>query len=322
MHYNKAIMKRIFSGAAPSGVLTIGNLIGALENWVKLQEKYENIFCVVDLHAITVRQDPKLLKERSREFVKDYLACGIDPKKSTIFIQSHIKEHAELAWILSCYAYFGEFSRMIQFKEKSEKHEKNINIGLFNYPALMAADILLYQTDLVPVGEDQLQHIEITRDLAERFNKLYGKTFTIPEGFTPKEGARIMSLLDPASKMSKSDTNIKNIITLRDKKEEIKQKIQKAVTDEKGIENLAVIHSSFSGQSTASIKQKFAGRNADFKKELAEVIIEGLKPIQEKLEGLDKNPAYIEKVLKDGAEKVRPIAEKTINDVKKKIGLG
>ena len=314
--------QRIFSGIQPSGNLHLGNYLGAIKNWVKLQNEYDSIFCVVDLHAITVRQDPKLLKERSREFVKNYLACGIDPKKSTIIIQSHIKEHAELAWILDCYAYFGEFSRMVQFKEKSEKHEKNINVGLFNYPALMAADILLYQTDLVPVGEDQLQHIEITRDLAERFNKIYGKTFKIPEGFAPKVGARIMSLLNSTSKMSKSDTNKKNIITLRDNPEDIRKKIQKAVTDEAGINNLAVIHSSFSGKSTTVIKKEFAERNADFKKELAEVVIEGLKPIQKKLAELDKDPAYIEKILKEGAEKVQPIAEKTIADVKKKIGLG
>lgn len=325
--------KRIFSGAAPSGVLTIGNYIGALRNWVTLQEKYENIFCVVDMHAITVRQNPKLLKERSREFVKNYLACGIDPKKSTIFIQSHVSEHAELAWILGCYTYFGELTRMTQFKEKSEKHSKNINAGLFNYPTLMASDILLYQTNLVPVGEDQEQHIEITRNLAQRFNNLYKQTFTIPEGFFPKEGARIMSLLDPTSKMSKSDTNKNNIITLRDKPDLIRKKIKQAVTDsgkeikyskeKPAISNLLTIYSVFSNKNIKDIEKEYIGKGyGDFKKDLAEVVISGLAPIQEKLNNLDKNPDYLEKILKDGAERIRPIAKKTINEVKQRVGLG
>lgn len=325
--------KRVFSGAAPSGILTIGNLIGAINNWVKLQDDYESIFCIVDLHAITVRQDPKLLKSRSREFIKNYLACGIDPQKSTIFIQSHVKEHTELAWILGCYTYFGELSRMTQFKEKSARHKQNINVGLFNYPVLMAADILLYQTDVVPVGEDQKQHIEITRNLAERFNGLYGKTFTIPEGLILKEGARIMNLLEPNSKMSKSDENKQNVILLRDNPDLISQKIQKAVTDsgteirsgrdKPALTNLLTIYSAFTKKTISEIEKDYFGKGyAEFKKDLAEVIINGLKPIQEKLKELDQNPGYIEKILQESADEIRPIAEKTILEVKNKIGLG
>lgn len=338
-------MKRIFSGIQPSGLIHIGNYLGAIKNWVELQNKYENIFCIVDLHAITVPQDPKELKKNIAELAKIYIASGIDPKKSTMFVQSDRPEHSELAWILGTHSTIGMLSRMTQFKEKavqqykkegfnvsaqefliSEKEAfpsgKSIPFGLFAYPTLMAADILLYQTDLVPVGEDQKQHVEFTRSLAKVMNNKYGKLFKVPDVEIKKEGARIMGLDDPSKKMSKSALSAYNWISLREKPENIRKKIQKAVTNEKGIENLAVIHSSFSGQSTTTIKKKFAGRNADFKKELAEIIIEGLKPIQEKLKELDKDPKYIEKVLEDGAEKVRPIAEKTMSEVKKKIGLG
>ncbi|PIZ01083.1 tryptophan--tRNA ligase [bacterium (Candidatus Howlettbacteria) CG_4_10_14_0_8_um_filter_40_9] len=316
-------MKRIFSGIQPSGEMHIGNYLGAIKNWVDLQNDCENIFCIVDLHAITVPQEPKILKRRIREIAKIYIACGIDPKKSTIFVQSDRPEHSELGWILNCFTYVGELSRMIQFKDKSEKGGADSStVGLFDYPVLMAADILLYHTNLVPVGEDQKQHVEIARDIAKRMNNKFKGLFTIPEPLMKKETARIMGLDNPQKKMSKSAASEYNYIMLRDEPEIIEKKIKKAVTDEKGIDNLAVIHSSFSGKSTADIKKEFAGRNADFKKELAGVIIEGLAPIQSKLRELDKNPAYIEKVLKDGAEKVRPLAEKTISEVKKKIGLG
>jgi len=326
--------KRVFSGAAPSGILTIGNLIGAISNWKKLQNDYEAIFCVVDLHAITTKQNPLVLKESIREFVKSFIACGIDPEKSTIFVQSHIKEHAELAWILGCYTQFGPLSRMTQFKEKSKKHKENVNIGLFSYPILMAADILLYQTDLVPVGSDQIQHIEFTRDLAERFNHLYqSQIFKIPQAFISEEGSRIMSLLDPKSKMSKSDTNKNNIIALRDKPDEIRGKIKKAVTDsgkevkagkdKPALTNLLTIYSFFSQKPIAEIEKDYIGKGyAEFKKDLAEVIIMGLQPIQQKLLELDANPDYLEKILKTGEERIRPIAQKTIFDVKNKIGLG
>lgn len=315
-------MKRVFSGVRPTGNLTIGNYIGAISRWVELQNERDCIFSIVDLHAITTPIDPKELRNSVREVAKIYIACGIDPKKSNIFIQSHRPEVAELSWILSCNAYFGELRRMTQFKEKSEKHPENVNAGLFNYPVLMTSDIILYQTDEVPVGEDQKQHVEIARDLAVRMNNKYGKIFTVPEVVLRKEGARIMNLQDPTKKMDKSDSVEKNVIRLRDSEDLIREKIKKAVTDEQGIENLAVIHSSFSGEPTASIKKRFADKNADFKSELAEVIINGLKPIQEKLTELDQNPEYIEKILNDGAEKVRPIAEKTMAEVKNKIGLG
>jgi len=314
--------KRIFSGVRPTGNLTIGNFIGAISKWVELQKERECIFCIVDLHAITTPIDPNELYKHVREVAKIYIACGIDSKQSNIFIQSHRPEVTELSWIISCNTYFGELRRMTQFKEKSEKHPENVNAGLFNYPVLMTSDIILYQTDEVPVGEDQMQHVEISRDLAVRMNNKYGKVFTIPKVVMQKEGARIMSLQDPTKKMDKSDKVERNVIRLRDSEDLIREKIKKAVTDERGIENLAVMHSAFSGETTTSIKNKFAGRNAEFKTELAEVIITGLKPIQEKLAELDKNPEYIEKILKDGAEKVRPLAEKTMKAVKEKIGLG
>lgn len=327
--------KRIFSGAAPSGdVLTIGNYIGALTSWANLQDEYDNIFCIVDLHTITVRQDPKLLKERITEFAKNYIACGIDPKRSVIFIQSDRPEHAELAWILSCYTYFGELSRMTQFKEKSEKHKKNVTAGLFNYPTLMAADILLYDTDLVPVGEDQKQHIELTRDIAERINNIYGRTFVVPEGFIPKQGARVMGLLNPASKMDKSDQNKQNIITLRDEPVIIRKKIQKAVTDsgseivydkekKPALANLLTIYSAFADEKIEDIVKKYQGKGyADFKKELAEVIIYGLAPIQDRLRELDEDPKYIAEILARGSGKIAPIAAATLARVKEKIGLG
>lgn len=315
-------MKRVFSGVRPSGKVTIANYIGAISQWLELQKTRENIFCIVDLHAITTSTDPKELKKNILEFAKIYLASGIDPKKSNIFVQSHRPEVTELAWILSTITYFGELKRMTQFKEKAEKHPENINAGLFNYPILMAADILLYQTDEVPVGEDQKQHVEISRDLAIRFNNKYGKTFKVPDVILKKEGARIMNLQDPTKKMDKSDMVEKNVIRLRDTADVIREKIKKAIADEKGINNLAVIHSSFSGKPTSSIKKKFAGRSADFKKELAEIIIEGLKPIQERLKELDKNEDHVRKVLRQGAENIKPITEKTMREVKKKIGLG
>jgi len=325
--------KRIFSGIQPSGQLHIGNYLGAILQWVELQEAAENIFCVVDLHAITVPQEPKELKKNILEVAKIYLAAGIDSKKSTIFVQSHIKEHTELAWLLNTITHFGELSRMTQFKEKGEGQKESVSVGLFDYPVLMAADILLYDTDEVPVGEDQKQHVELARDLSIRFNNRFGKTFVVPKVILKKEGARIMGLDDPTKKMSKSAPSAYNWIALREKPADIRKKILKAVTDSgtdiksgKGkpaLTNLLNIYSLFAKKSVSEIEKQYTGKGyGDFKKDLAEVIIEGLKPIQDKLKELDNDPTYIEKVLKDGAEKIRPIAEKTMKVVKNKIGLG
>lgn len=315
--------KRVFSGIQPSGNIHIGNYLGAIKNWVDQQEKYDNIFCIVDLHAITVPQDAKELKENILELAKVLIACGIDPEKSVLFVQSDRPEHSELGWILNCFSYMGELSRMTQFKDKAQKGgTEKASVGLFDYPVLMAGDILLYHTDLVPVGDDQKQHVEFARDIATRINNKFGKIFTIPEADIKKEAARIMGLDDASKKMSKSATSEYNYILLRDDAETIGKKIKKAVTDEKGIENLALIHSSFSGESVSDIKKRLEGKNADFKSELTQVIIDGLSPIQERLIELDSNENKIRKILTQGAEKVRPLAEKTISEVKNTIGLG
>ncbi|NMA95118.1 MAG: tryptophan--tRNA ligase, partial [Clostridiales bacterium] len=284
--------KIIFSGSQPSGLLTLGNYVGALRNWVILQDDYDCIYCIVDLHSLTVRQDPKELRACSRSFLAQYLACGLDPEKSTIFIQSHVSAHAELTWILNCFTYMGELGRMTQFKEKSKIHSDNINAGLFTYPVLMAADILLYQTDLVPVGEDQKQHLEITRDIAERFNNIYGDVFTVPEGYIPKVGARIMSLQDPTSKMSKSDENPNSFIGILDDPDTIMRKFRRAITDsdteirydeqdKAGISNLMSIYSCMTGKDFDEIEKEFVGKGyGDFKTAVGESVIEVLKPIQ------------------------------------------
>ncbi|MBU2028690.1 tryptophan--tRNA ligase [Patescibacteria group bacterium] len=349
-------MKRIFSGIQPSGNLHIGNYLGAIKNWVKLQDEYESIFCVVDLHAITIPQNPEELKKRIIEVAKIYLASGINPEKSAIFIQSHVSEHAELAWILNTIAKMSELFKMTQFKEKSggryilkkklkgevierkvitqEEYDQYMldktGVGLFDYPVLMAADILLYDTEKVPVGEDQLQHIEITRTLANRFNKKFGETFVVPEPFITKEGMRIMGLDDPSKKMSKSAESEYNYIALTDDAETIKKKIKKAVTDsgseikyeesKPALYNLINIYSGFSGQSPQEIEKMYVGKNyADFKTDLAEVIIKALAPIQEKMASLSDEKVL--EILKAGAEKVRPLAKKKMEEVKEKIGF-
>jgi len=323
--------KRIFSGVKPSGELTIGNYLGAIKNWVKLQDDYESIFCVVDLHAITVPQDPELLRKRTIEIARVYLAAGIDPEKSSIFIQSHLPEHSELAWILNTVAKMGEMERMIQFKDKSQKGgRESASVGLFDYPVLMAADILLYDAQLVPVGEDQVQHIEITRTLANRFNQKFGETFLLPDPFITKEGMRIMGLDNPSRKMDKSAESEYNYILLRDDAEAVRKKIKKAVTDsgseivyqddKPALKNLINIYSLFSEKSTEEIEKMYVGRGyADFKNDLAEVIIKFLTPFQERMNKLTDEEVL--KILALGAEKVRPLAKAKLEEVKKKVGF-
>lgn len=325
--------KRIFSGIQPSGNLHIGNYLGSIYNWVSLQDEFDCLFCIVNLHAITVPQDPKTLREKTREIAAIYLACGIDPKKSHIFIQSEVKEHAELMWLLNTQSYFGEMSRMTQFKDKKEKFkEENIPLGLFNYPVLMAADILLYDTNLVPVGDDQKQHVELTRDLAKRFNHKFGETFKEPEPYIMKDGARIMGLDNPEKKMSKSAESIYNYISLLDSDDDIIKKIKKAATDSeieikfdknrKGLYNLLSIYKMFSLKTEKDIEEEFKDKGyGDFKKALAEEIIENISPIREKIQEILKDKKYLDKVLEDGAEYAREIAEKKIIEIKKKMGL-
>jgi tryptophanyl-tRNA synthetase len=322
--------KRIFSGIQPSGNLHIGNYLGAIKNWVKLQDEFASIFCVVDMHAITVPQDPEKLRKKTIEVAKIYLAAGIDPKKSTIFIQSHISEHAELCWILNTIAKTAEMSRMTQFKDKAGKNTDNVGVGLFDYPVLMAADILLYDTQVVPVGEDQLQHIEITRTLAKRFNQKFGETFIIPESFVTKETMRIMGLDDPKKKMSKSASSEYNYIALTDDEKSAIKKIRRAVTDsgneikysedKPAIKNLIDIYSAFSGKKPQEIEAMFEGKGySEFKEGLIEEAVKFLKPFQEKYNSFSDEEVL--KILKDGAEKVRPIARKKLEDVKRKIGF-
>ena len=327
--------KRIFSGVQPSGNITLGNYLGAIKNWVQLQDSYECIYAMMDLHSITVRQNPQELKKRTLDLLKIYIACGVDPEKSLLFIQSHNPKHAELAWILNCYTYMGELQRMTQFKDKSAKHEDNINAGLFTYPVLMAADILLYQADLVPVGKDQMQHIEICRDIAGRFNGLYGDVFKIPEGFMPKAGAKVMSLAEPTKKMSKSDENPKAYISMLDDFNVIAKKIKSAVTDSEGvveyregddtkagINNLMTIFSAVTGKSIEDIGAEYQGKGyGDFKKDVAEAVVEHKRPIRERYDALSNDKAYLEGIYKSGAEKATWIAEKTLKKVYKKVGF-
>ncbi len=325
--------KIVFSGIQPTGNIHIGNLIGAIRHWVASQDEFDNIFCVVDLHSITVPQDPKVLASKTRELIGLLISAGIDPAKSVIFVQSQISAHAELAWILNCFTPMGWMQRMTQFKEKSEKQKDIVSVGLFDYPVLMAADILLYKTDLVPVGEDQKQHVEITRDIAQRFNSIYGETFKIPEPVIASVGARIMGLDDPTKKMSKSETAYGHAILLLDSPDDIRSKIMKATTDSlreirfdenrPGIYNLLVIYETLTGESRSEIEAKFEGKGyGDFKKELAEVVIEYLKPLQNRYKEITTDRNYIDSIAINGAEKVRPIAEETLNEVKKKVGLG
>ncbi len=324
--------KTIFSGIQPTGCITLGNYLGALKNWVDLQNDYNCIFSVVDLHSITVRQNPAELRKRCMDFLCQYLAAGINGEDNIVFFQSHASTHAELSWILNCFTYMGELSRMTQFKDKSAKHEDNINAGLFTYPVLMAADILLYQTDLVPVGVDQKQHLELCRDIANRFNNIYGDVFTIPEGFIPREGARIMSLQDPTSKMSKSDPNVNGFISILDDTDTIMRKFKKAVTDSEGeiayregksgINNLINIYSGITGKAPDEVVAEFAGKGyGDFKMAVGEVVADELKPIREKYEDLRKNKDYLETIYKTGAERAYRISNKTLSKVKRKVGF-
>jgi len=326
-------MKRILSGSAPSGHLCIGNYLGALKNWVELQEEYDCIYVIVDLHAITTQQKPSELRKQSLSFLAQYVACGIDPEKSTIIIQSQVPQHAELSWALSTMTYMGELNRMTQFKEKSKRYNENINAGLYTYPILMASDILLYQADLVPVGADQKQHLELTRDLAQRFNSRYSDTFTIPEPFIPKIGARIMSLQDPTKKMSKSDTDLNNVITLLDNPDVIRKKLKRAVTDsgkrilfdpEKrlGVANLINLYSGLTGLEISAIESHFEGKMySDLKIELSELIIDILKPIQIEYQKLMGDRTFLDSIMENGRKKANKIANKTLRKVYKKIGF-
>jgi len=321
--------QRIFSGVQPSGNLHIGNYLGAIKNWVKMQNDFESIFCIVDLHAITVPQDPEELRKKTLEIAKIYLACGIDPTKSTIFVQSHVPEHSELCWILNTITKVSEMERMTQFKDKSENKE-GVGMGLFDYPVLMAADILLYDTNVVPVGEDQVQHVELTRTLAKRFNSKFGETFVVPEPKLVKEGARIMGLDNPEKKMSKSAESEYNYISLTDSADDIRRKIKKAVTDsgseivysqdKPALYNLINIYSLFSEKKPEEIVKMFAGKGyADFKNDLAEVIISGLKPIQEKIQSLTDEEVL--SILNKGRNKVASLASQKLAEVKKRIGF-
>ena len=322
--------KNIFSGMQPSGDLTLGSYLGALKNWVELSETYECYYCIVDMHAITVRQDPADLRRRALSQLAQYIAAGLDPDKNTIFIQSHVPAHAQLAWVLSCYTMFGELSRMSQFKDKSTKNADNINAGLFTYPALMAADILLYQAHLVPVGGDQKQHVELTRDIALRFNGVYGDVFTVPEPFIPKVGARVMSLTSPENKMSKSDTDPGGCIYLMQKPEDIMRSFKRAVTDsdtcvrfdaaaKPGISNLMQIYSVATGKTFTDIEAEFAGKGyGDFKTAVGESVVELLRPIREDAERILKDKAYLEAVYRKGADKAAAAAAKTLRKVYKK----
>lgn len=324
--------KVIFSAIQPSGTITLGNYLGALKNWVSLQDEFHCIFALADLHTITVRQEPAKFRHNIMEAYALLLACGIDLDKSLFFMQSHVHTHAELAWILNCYTQFGELSRMTQFKDKSAKHADNINAGLFTYPALMAADILLYQADLVPVGADQKQHLELTRNIAERFNGLYSPTFVVPDPYIPKNGARIMSLQDPTKKMSKSDENVNGCIALLDKPEDILRKCKRAITDSEacvrcaegkdGVNNLMGIYSSVTGRSFEEIEQEFSGKGyGDFKTAVGEAVVEHLRPIQERYADYCKNKDYLEQCYRQSAEKALAISTRTLRKVMKKVGF-
>lgn len=323
--------KRVLSGIQPSGELCISNYIGALKNWVKLQDEYECVYLIVDLHSLTVKQNPADLRQRCYSYVAQYLACGIDPERSLIVIQSHVPEHAELTWVLNTITYLGELNRMTQFKDKSKK-DKNINLGLYTYPVLMASDILLYQADLVPVGADQKQHLELSRDIANRFNTKYSPTFTMPEPFIPKQGSRIMSLQDPSTKMSKSDENSNNYIALLDEPSVILKKIKRAVTDsgtevvydekKEGLYNLINIYCAYTDKTPSEIEKDYQGKMySDFKNDLAEIIIESLKPFQDEYKKIFSDKGYLDKLLAEGRDKARYHANKTLSKVYRKIGL-
>jgi len=324
----------IFSGMQPSGALTLGSFLGALKNWVALSEQYECYYCIVDLHAITTRQDPADLRRRCLEQMAQYIACGLDPVKNTLFIQSHVAAHSELAWILNCYTMFGELSRMTQFKDKSARNADNINAGLFTYPTLMAADVLLYQTAVVPVGDDQRQHVELVRDIALRFNGVHGDVFTIPEAFIPKttEGARVMSLVDPTRKMSKSEPT-GGCVYIMDSPDTILKSFKRAVTDsggevrydmeeKPGVSNLMSIYSTATGKDFAAIEAEFDGRGyGAFKEAVGESVVALLAPIREKAETLMQDKTYLTQVYTEAAERAARTADKTLRKVQKKVGF-
>ena len=325
--------KRILSGIQPSGDLTLGSYLGAIKNWAALADEYDCYYMLADMHPIAVRQVPAALRRHTLTQVAAYIASGLDPEKNVLFVQSHVPAHAQLGWVLDCYTMFGELSRMTQFKDKSAKNADNINAGLFTYPALMAADILLYQADLVPVGGDQKQHVEICRDIANRFNGIYGETFKIPEPYIPKVGARVMSLTSPENKMSKSDKDPNGCIYMLEKPEDIMRKFKKAVTDsdacvrydpanKPGVSNLMQIYSVATGSSFEAIEAEFAGRGyGDFKKAVGESVVELLRPIREETERLLADKAYLESVYRAGAEKASYVANRTVSKVYKKIGF-
>ncbi|WP_297235229.1 tryptophan--tRNA ligase [uncultured Flavonifractor sp.] len=330
METNKKV---IFSGIQPSGALHLGNYLGALRNWVAMQDEYNCVYCVVDEHAITVRQDPAALRRQTIELFAQLVACGIDPEKSILFIQSHVPAHAELAWVLNCYTMFGELSRMTQFKDKSARHADNVNAGLFTYPSLMAADIVLYQADLVPVGEDQKQHVELTRNIVQRFNGVYGDVFTMPEAYIPKVGARVMSLNQPENKMSKSIPE--GCVYLMDSPDEIMRKFKRAITDsdtencvrydranKPGVATLMDIYASVTGKTYEQIEAEFEGKGyGAFKPTVGEAVVELLRPIREETARLLSDKAYLEGLYRAGAEKAQAVAQRTLRKVHKKVGF-
>lgn len=324
--------KVLYSGMQATGNLTLGNYLGAMKNWIKLSDEYECFYSVVDMHSITVRQDPAVLRKRARALLTLYIAAGLDPEKNCIYYQSHVSGHAELAWILNCFTYMGELNRMTQFKDKSSKHADNINAGLFTYPVLMAADILLFQTDVVPVGIDQMQHLELTRDIAQRFNGIYGDVFAIPEAYIGKVGAKIMSLQDPTKKMSKSDENPNASIYLMDDPDTIIRKCKRAVTDSEaqilyrdeqpGVKNLIDIYSACTNQTPQDVVKEFDGKGyGDFKMAVGEAVVSVLKPLQDEVARLEKDKAYIDGIIKNNAEKANYYATKTLRKVQKKVGF-
>ena len=328
--FTSEMAKRIFSGAQPTGNFHIGNYIGAVRNWVAFQHDYDSFYCVVNLHAVTVPQDPVSLGEKTREVARMYLAAGVDPKVSTIFVQSDVQEHAELAWVVNCVARIGELERMTQYKDKAKKQGENVSVGLLTYPTLMAADILLYQTDLVPVGQDQKQHLELTRDIAQRFNRDYGETFRLPDAYIPKVGAKILSLQDPAKKMSKSDENVNGSIMLMDDADTIRRKFKRAVTDSgtevrfdearPAVNNLLTIFQILTGGTPEEIESHFAGKGyAQLKGDVADATIEFLRPFQERVRGISDEE--LSRILREGADKARAIAEVTMRQVKERMGI-
>lgn len=328
---NEVRKRRIFSGIQPSGDLTLGSYMGAIGNWVAMQDEYDCVYCIVDMHAITVRQNPAELRRRSLQQLAQYIACGLEPEKCILFIQSHVPEHAELSWVLGCYTQFGELSRMTQFKQKSQQHADNITAGLFTYPVLMTADILLYQADAVPVGADQKQHVELCRDVAQRFNGVYGDVFTLPEPFIPKLGARIMSLGDPASKMSKSDPD--GCVFLMDSPDDIRRKFKRAVTDSEtsvkydrdskpGVSNLLTIYCAATGKTIEEAENEFEGKGYGvLKPAVADAVIALTEPVRAESRRLLKDKAYLESVYRAGAEKASSIARRTLRKVYKKVGF-